>query len=141
MDFTIVGPESLSGGRALSLVVTGLHELFEKQFASPYELPFSDSDSCFLALAKEDAKTIGILSFRSCSSQTGLWIGMGYVLRDARRHGVYSQLWLALVAHAKATGVTHIQTAIHLRNHAMRACSEKLGRSETAVIVDFQVVK
>jgi RimJ/RimL family protein N-acetyltransferase len=123
---------------ALPLVVEGWNELIKGGRILNVVLVFWDDRAL---VAFRGNKPVGVLTFAHIEHLKSFDIRIGYVLPQFRRHGVYMELWNALVALAQEEKIEAIESSTAMENKAMRAAAAKMGRRERGVLLTFEVPK
>jgi len=86
-----------------------------------------------------DRVPAGVITFQHIPEGDKVWIYQGYVLPEYRGRGIYRAMWNELVLKSLELKVSKIEGATHVRNKAMRDVARKLGRTETHIVLTFDV--
>lgn len=121
---------------AVALLTRGHHELLDRGFASP-ETVLNWDDLAVVAFAGDVA--VGVISYSHEKWRKLLWIRMGYVAPEARRHGIYGLMWERIVKAAQRLGALEILGGTHVDNKGMLATAAALGRTPLFVTTRFIV--
>jgi GNAT superfamily N-acetyltransferase len=136
MIFEFKEYEGINQTPAVALLTRGHHELLDRGLASP-ETVINWDDLAVVAFAGDVA--VGVISYSHEKWRKILWIRMGYVAPEARRHGVYGSMWERVVKAAQKLGALEILGGTHVDNKAMLECAESLGRTPLFITTRFVV--
>ena len=120
----------------LSLAVRGWLALIESGHCSN-TIQIAAEHNAFGAVISD--QVVGVLTYRHVPALKELAIGIGYVVPEFRRHGIYDHLWEALVIKARELDSVHISSATFLGNTAMRSVARAQGRVESQVVLNFDL--
>jgi hypothetical protein len=123
---------------ALSLAVRGWMALIESGHCPNIIQIFADQNALLASIAE---KPVGVLTYRHDRVLKELLIGIGYVLPEYRRRGVYHLLWDALVAKAQEFGIPQIVSTTFVGNDGLRAVARAQERSESQLVLEYEVPK
>lgn len=107
------------------------HTNFETKEYKDMFFGFVNGDSLCLVAFNEENNPIGFIKYNASDSNTTsnyYTINSGYVKPEYRNSGVYTKLYAALVAEAKANNMLYITSSIMANNHAMQKICVKQGR-------------
>ncbi len=127
----------LGGTPFLGLAVQVHAALLEEGFADPEAPMVSWDTSAVVALSGHELTSAGIITYVEMKWRNCFDIGMGYVLPDWRRRGIYRHMWDELVLVAQDKNVCKIYGAIKITNAPMLKVAIALGRrveSQTVVL-------
>lgn len=86
-----------------------------------------------------DMLPVGVITFEHQEHAGKIWIYSGFVLPEFRGRGIYRAMWNELVLKAMDLKAAKIEGATHMRNASMRAVAKKLERTESYVVLSFDV--
>ena len=113
--------------------------LLEEGFAD-FSVSMVGWDTCaVVALSGREQTPTGIITYADSKWHGCFDIGMGYVLPDWRRRGIYRQMWDELVLTAQEQKVSRIYGAIMVNNAPMLKVAVALGRRIESHNVVFDV--
>ena len=82
---------------------------------------------------------VGVMTYTHEKWKKVLWVHLGFVVPELRRHGIYKLLWERVVKAAQKLGAAEIQGSTHVDNSAMLECARKLGRTRLFITTRFVV--
>ncbi len=121
-----------------AFVDRGWAELVAARHAAPDAEPHAEGDRLLVA-REPGGRPIGILAFRHISRPARTFIAFGYVCPDSRRRGVYSRLYVRLVAEARAAGSAAIESEAYPDNEAILAVARGQGRTVSRLILQSKL--
>jgi GNAT superfamily N-acetyltransferase len=84
----------------------------------------------------EIGEPVGIMTYDYAEHTRNVNVGLGYVIADYRRRGIYKMMWSVLCEEARALGAARVFSAVHAKNVAMlKVCSALDRRVESHNIV------
>jgi len=92
-------------------------------------------------VAYRDGDPIGVIIYRKLSWMKTIHVAIGYVRPQARRSGVYTTLWQAMVSKTQELKFLTITGTTHVNNIDMQAVMQKLNRPLFAYTYNFEVPK
>lgn len=122
---------------ALSLAIQGQAELLEAGLSEPITLV--GWDNMAIVAFDVDGEAVGVITFAEAKWANQFDIAIGWVKPSARDCGVYRAMWDELVRVAQTKAVAVIWGNTHVENAQLRAVAKSLGRTETGVIMKFDV--
>lgn len=129
----------LGGTPFLGLAVQVHAALIEEGFADPTAQMVNWDTRAVVALSGRELTPAGIITYSAMEWIKCFDIGLGYVLPDWRRRGIYRQMWDELVAVAQEQKIAKIYGAISINNAPMLKVSVALGRRVKSQTVVFDV--
>lgn len=121
---------------AIPLIARGWNELLENGLA-PMETISSWDHLAIVAFAGD--VPVGVMTYTHEKWRRLLWVHLGYVAPEVRRHGLYRLMWQRVVAAAQKLGAAEIHGGTHVDNKAMLKCAEALGRVPLFITTRFVV--
>jgi GNAT superfamily N-acetyltransferase len=121
---------------AIALMARGVAELQDRGLA-PAEIVGNWDQQAVVAFAGE--VPVGVITFELQKWRKVVWIHFGFVAPEARRQGLYRQMWERVVKAAQKLGAAEIQGGTHVDNKAMLECAESLGRTRLFITTRFVV--
>jgi GNAT superfamily N-acetyltransferase len=84
----------------------------------------------------EVGEPVGIITYDYVEHARNVNIGLGYVIADYRRRGIYKMMWSVLCEEARMLGAARVFSMVHAKNIAMlKVCSALDRRVESHNIV------
>lgn len=121
---------------AIELCLRGWNEMFAKGLTDG-RLIFHERMSAMVAHAANgrDFEAAGVILFGLEPEFKRCWITLSFVREEYRARGIHTAMYVGLRAEAMRMGVRSIESAVHVRNVAMRAVAKRQGRAEDFVIL------
>jgi hypothetical protein len=113
--------------------------LLDEGFADPFVSMVGWDTAAVVALSGRDLTPAGIITYADSKWRKCFDVGMGYVLPDWRRRGIYRAMWDELVLAAQEQKVARIYGAIMVSNAPMLKVAVALGRRVESHNVVFDV--
>jgi GNAT superfamily N-acetyltransferase len=135
MRFKIDHYAGIENTPALQIALRGQLECAEAGGAQEVGLHFSYN----AILASADGEPVGVIVWYEQKEQHRLWLQLGYVKPEWRGCSIYTVLWRELIAKAVELKLSSIWSGTAASNLTMRAIAKRQGRSETAVLLKFDV--
>lgn len=140
MNVTIENIQKLAGSDATDIAVEGWWDLIQRGLMGDKEYLLQWNNSALLA-RDEAGQIVGVLLYQDVDWQNRVGVVLGYVRPTFRRKGVYGKLWAALIEQAQVLGRARIEGATHKENDVMQHVMQKLNRSATRIVYNFEVPK
>jgi GNAT superfamily N-acetyltransferase len=82
---------------------------------------------------------VGVITYTHEKWRRLVWVHLGYVIPELRRHGIYRMLWDRVIKSAQKLGAVEIHGGTHVDNVAMLECVKRLGRRPISITTRFVV--
>lgn len=136
MKCKIVHIEGLAYSDAYDLAEEGLAEL-RKDRVAPRSCMLHNSYNAFVAYQDEgqiNVNPIGVIVYTHILTEKQLFIILGYVKKEYRHKGVYTQIWEKLVEQAQKQNCVHIEGATHAFNFDAQQAIERMADNSRELV-------
>ena len=131
--------KQLGGTPYLGFAVQAHAALLDEGLADPTTAMVGWGTSAMVAHVGRDMLACGIITFNHAEWDNRFDIGVGYVMPDYRRRGIYRLMWDELVLEAQRLKVARIYSAVKISNASMMKVATALGRHAESFNVLFEV--
>lgn len=119
----------IGGTRLCAMAIKACNEMIAEGYLDGLSVhPVVNSDQAIAAHDKDTHRLVGLLIFRNDEDRE-ISVGLGYVVPDHRRRGIYRMMWNELIQFAQENKLERIYSSTNVKNEPMIAFSKKAGRT------------
>ena len=140
LPLTLIRVQQLGGSPYAGFAVQAHAALLDEGLSDPSMTMVGwDTNAIVARVGRDEQMAVGIITYSYLNYCARLDIGVGFVVPDFRRRGVYRAMWDEIVLEAQRLKATKILGTTYIKNDRMVKVAVALGRRAESYNLVFEV--